>query len=82
MGRKINRCIPPTPWPQILLRQVRLLGQPFETRGPPDVQRNVIVSAQIALARRGLYHEDVNGVYGPANGVFAASISSNALSFR
>jgi Putative peptidoglycan binding domain. len=40
-------------------------GTPFEA-APPDVQRNVIVSAQIALARRGLYHEDVNGVYGPA----------------
>jgi peptidoglycan hydrolase-like protein with peptidoglycan-binding domain len=38
---------------------------PFEN-APPDVQRNVIVSAQIALARRGLYHEEVNGVYGPA----------------
>jgi len=42
-----------------------LARTPFET-APPDVQRNVIVSAQIALARRGLYHEDVNGVYGPA----------------
>jgi peptidoglycan hydrolase-like protein with peptidoglycan-binding domain len=30
------------------------------------VQRNVIVSAQIALARRGLYHEEINGVYSPA----------------
>jgi hypothetical protein len=29
------------------------------------VQRNVVVSAQIALARRGLYHEEINGVYGP-----------------
>src|SRR5262245_60920545 len=42
-----------------------LARTPFET-APPDVQRNVIVSAQIALARRGLYHEDLNGVYGPA----------------
>jgi peptidoglycan hydrolase-like protein with peptidoglycan-binding domain len=43
-----------------------LLAQtPFET-APPGVQRNVIVSAQIALARRGLYHEEVNGIYGPA----------------
>jgi peptidoglycan hydrolase-like protein with peptidoglycan-binding domain len=33
---------------------------------PPEVQRNVIVSAQIALARRGLYRDEVNGVYGPA----------------
>ena len=42
-----------------------LARTPFET-APPDVQRNVIVSAQIALARRGLYREEVNGVYGPA----------------
>ena len=42
-----------------------LARTPFET-APPDVQRNVIISAQIALARRGLYHEEVNGIYGPA----------------
>jgi peptidoglycan hydrolase-like protein with peptidoglycan-binding domain len=42
-----------------------LARTPFEA-APPDVQRNVIVSAQIALARRGLYHDEVNGVYGPA----------------
>src|SRR5213596_1534814 len=42
-----------------------LARTPFET-APPEVQRNVIVSAQIALARRGLYHEEVNGIYGPA----------------
>lgn len=42
-----------------------LAQTPFET-APPEVQRNVIVSAQIALARRGLYHEEVNGIYGPA----------------
>ena len=41
-----------------------LARTPFET-APPEVQRNVIVSAQIALARRGLYHEEVNGIYGP-----------------
>jgi peptidoglycan hydrolase-like protein with peptidoglycan-binding domain len=38
---------------------------PFET-APPEVQINVIVSAQIALARRGLYQEEVNGIYGRA----------------
>ena|SRR5689334_9203141 len=38
---------------------------PFET-APPAVQRNVIVSAQIALARHGLYREQIDGVYGPA----------------
>ena len=42
-----------------------LARTPFET-APPEVQRNVIVSAQIALARRGLYQEEVNGIYGPA----------------
>jgi peptidoglycan hydrolase-like protein with peptidoglycan-binding domain len=42
-----------------------LAETPFEAASP-DVQRNVIVSAQIALARRGLYHEEVNGFYGPA----------------
>jgi peptidoglycan hydrolase-like protein with peptidoglycan-binding domain len=41
-----------------------LAGTPFEA-APPDVQRNVVLSAQIALARRGLYHEEINGVYGP-----------------
>ena len=33
---------------------------------PPAVQRNVIVSAQIALARYGLYLEQIDGIYGPA----------------
>jgi peptidoglycan hydrolase-like protein with peptidoglycan-binding domain len=42
-----------------------LAQTPFEA-APPDVQRNVIVSAQIALARRGLYQDEVNGIYGPA----------------
>jgi peptidoglycan hydrolase-like protein with peptidoglycan-binding domain len=42
-----------------------LARTPFEA-APPEVQRNVIISAQIALARRDLYHEEVNGVYGPA----------------
>lgn len=40
-------------------------GTPFEA-APPPVQRNVLVSAQIALARRGLYHDQIDGVYGPA----------------
>jgi peptidoglycan hydrolase-like protein with peptidoglycan-binding domain len=38
---------------------------PFQT-APPGVQRNVIVSAQIALARYGLYREQIDGIYGPA----------------
>jgi peptidoglycan hydrolase-like protein with peptidoglycan-binding domain len=42
-----------------------LAGTPFEA-APSTVQRNVVLSAQIALARRGLYHEEINGLYGPA----------------
>src|SRR6266704_67375 len=42
-----------------------LAGTPFET-APPAVQRNVLVSAQIALARYGLYREQIDGIYGPA----------------
>ncbi len=38
---------------------------PFQT-APPGVQRNVIVSAQIVLARAGLYREQIDGIYGPA----------------
>ena len=40
-------------------------GTPY-VAAPPDVQRNVVVSAQIALARRGLYRGEINGAYGPA----------------
>ena len=39
-------------------------GTPYEA-APPDMQRNVIVSAQIALARRGLYRGEIDGAYGP-----------------
>jgi peptidoglycan hydrolase-like protein with peptidoglycan-binding domain len=42
-----------------------LAQTPFEA-APPEVQRNVIASAQIALARRGLYRTQVNGIYGQA----------------
>jgi peptidoglycan hydrolase-like protein with peptidoglycan-binding domain len=42
-----------------------LAGTPFEA-APPGVQRHVVISAQIALARRGLYHEEINGVFGSA----------------
>jgi peptidoglycan hydrolase-like protein with peptidoglycan-binding domain len=38
---------------------------PFAT-APPGVQRNLIVSAQITLARYGLYRERIDGIYGPA----------------
>ena len=42
-----------------------LAGTPFEA-APAGVQRNVILSAQIGLARRGLFHEQIDGVFGPA----------------
>src|SRR5882757_8467011 len=38
---------------------------PFQT-APPGVQRNVIVSAQIVLARYRLYREQIDGIYGAA----------------
>jgi peptidoglycan hydrolase-like protein with peptidoglycan-binding domain len=40
-------------------------GTPFQA-APPGVQRNVIVSAQIVLARYGLYREQIDGIYGSA----------------
>jgi peptidoglycan hydrolase-like protein with peptidoglycan-binding domain len=42
-----------------------LAGTPFES-APPSVQRNVIVSAQMALARRGFYRAQIDGLYGPS----------------
>ena len=38
-------------------------GTPYEA-APPDVQHNVAISAQIALARRGLYRGEIDGIYG------------------
>jgi peptidoglycan hydrolase-like protein with peptidoglycan-binding domain len=40
-------------------------GTPFQS-APPGVQRNLIVTVQIVLARYGLYHEQIDGIYGPA----------------
>lgn len=40
-------------------------GTPFQA-APPGVQRNILLAAQIALARQGLYHEQIDGIYGPA----------------
>lgn len=38
---------------------------PYST-APPDVQRDIVVAAQHALASRGFYHGDIDGIYGPA----------------
>jgi len=40
-------------------------GTPYENASP-DVQRNVVVSAQIALARHDLYRGEIDGIYGSA----------------
>ncbi len=40
------------------------VGTPYEN-SPPDVQRNVVVSAQRALARRELFKHQTDGVFGP-----------------
>jgi peptidoglycan hydrolase-like protein with peptidoglycan-binding domain len=40
-------------------------GTPYENASP-DVQRNVVVSAQIELARYDLYRGEIDGIYGPA----------------
>jgi len=60
-----QRVYPSNPAAQDTSTAGVLARTPFEA-APPDVQRNVIVSAQIALTRRGLYHDEVNGIYGPA----------------
>lgn len=39
-------------------------GTPFEA-APPDVQRDVIVSAQTILMRQGYYRDEIDGIYGP-----------------
>jgi peptidoglycan hydrolase-like protein with peptidoglycan-binding domain len=60
-----QRVYPSNPAAQDTSTAGVLARTPFEA-APLDVQRNVIVSAQIALTRRGLYHDEVNGIYGPA----------------
>lgn len=39
-------------------------GTPF-AGAPPDVQRDVIISAQTILMRQGYYRDEIDGVYGP-----------------
>lgn len=39
-------------------------GTPYEM-APPEVQRNVVISAQNTLARRNLYRGEINGLNGP-----------------
>jgi peptidoglycan hydrolase-like protein with peptidoglycan-binding domain len=39
-----------------------LAGTPYEN-SPPQVQRDIVVSAQMALLRRGFYRGEIDGVY-------------------
>ena len=60
-----QQVFPPNPMGPTSSPWTVFAGTPFQT-APPGVQRNVIVSAQIALARYGLYREQIDGIYGPA----------------
>jgi peptidoglycan hydrolase-like protein with peptidoglycan-binding domain len=60
-----QQVYPSTPAGRPSSREAVLAGTPFET-APPMVQRDVVVSAQIALARYGLYRQQIDGIYGPA----------------
>jgi peptidoglycan hydrolase-like protein with peptidoglycan-binding domain len=60
-----QRVFPSTPMGPASSPGTVLADTPFAA-APPGVQRNVIVSAQIALARYGLYREQIDGIYGPA----------------
>jgi peptidoglycan hydrolase-like protein with peptidoglycan-binding domain len=60
-----QKIYPSTPMKPASSPEAVFAGTPFDT-APPAVQRNVIVSAQIALARQGLYHEQIDGIYGSA----------------
>jgi len=60
-----QQVYPSTPTSSPISPETVFTRTPFEA-APPMVQRNVIVSAQIALARYGLYRERIDGIYGPA----------------
>ena len=60
-----QQVFPSTPMGPASLPGTVFADTPFQT-APPGVQRNVIVSAQIVLARYGLYREQIDGIYGPA----------------
>jgi peptidoglycan hydrolase-like protein with peptidoglycan-binding domain len=60
-----QQVYPPTPMTPTGSPGGVFAGTPFDS-APPTVQRNVVVSAQIALARYGLYRQPIDGIYGPA----------------
>jgi peptidoglycan hydrolase-like protein with peptidoglycan-binding domain len=64
-GPQGQQVFPSTPSGPATSPETVFADTPFAT-APPGVQRNVIVSAQITLARYGLYREQIDGIYGPA----------------
>jgi peptidoglycan hydrolase-like protein with peptidoglycan-binding domain len=64
-GPQGQQVFPSTPMGPANLQGAVFADTPF-ANAPPRVQRNVIVSAQITLARYGLYREQIDGIYGPA----------------
>ena len=60
-----QQVFPSTPMGPVSSPGTVFADTPFQT-APPGIQRNVIVSAQIVLARHGLYREQIDGIYGPA----------------
>jgi peptidoglycan hydrolase-like protein with peptidoglycan-binding domain len=64
-GPQGQQVFPSTPTGPASSPETVFADTPFAT-APPGVQRNVIVSAQITLARYGLYREQIDGIYGPA----------------
>jgi peptidoglycan hydrolase-like protein with peptidoglycan-binding domain len=64
-GPQGQQIFPSTPTGPASSPETVFADTPFAT-APPGVQRNVIVSAQITLARYGLYREQIDGIYGPA----------------
>lgn len=54
---------PPPPSPALKTVDV-FIDTPYEM-APPQLQQQVVIGAQVALARRGLYRNAVDGVFGP-----------------
>ena len=50
---------PPAPGPGGVF-----VGTPYDV-APPEVQRNIVTSAEAILSQRGLYRGDIDGVFGP-----------------
>jgi len=61
-----DRQFPPVPPPPVPGRPAQdlLAGTPYQGASP-DVQRSVVIFAQRALTRRGLYHSAVDGAFSP-----------------